>query len=253
MEYRNRMQSIWIVVVGLFFISSCDIIDSLKKDKDDDNGGDQIEFVDGISRDILEFVSEEELSILEDTLGVQIYRGNNPPLINGSFKMSPVLLNNSNVPNDFAQGHRFADVYLKFYNQNDELFTIEIDKVETNPTTDDIISTSVGVGSYVIGDGNGFSIFAKIESQRATGEESVMLQLYTGILTENGVQNLQSALLMLNNYGRNDIFIANGSGRSFVDGDEFSEQAEFPTSKMAISSIDKLIWPSGNLKPVQEY
>lgn len=246
MKYQYGVHKIGFVVIALFFISSCDIIDSLKKDKSDNNGEDQVEFIDGISRDILEFVSEEELTILEDTLGVQIYRGNNPPQINGSYKMSPVLLNKSNVPNDVGEGHRFADVYLKFYNQNDELFTIDIDQVETNISTGETISTSVGVGSYVIGSGNGFSIFAKIHTTQPTGEESIVLQLYTGILSENGVSKYQSALLMLDNNGHDDILIANGTGRSFVDGDEFSERADFPSSKTSSLSTEKEHFSSGS-------
>lgn len=250
MKYQYRFHTLLLVIIGLLFFSSCDIIDSLKKDKKDDNDGeDQVEFVDGISRDILEFVTQEELAILEDTLGVQIYRGNNPPQINGTFKMSPLYLSKTNIVGDYEIGTRFNDMFLRLYDQDDQLFTIEVDKASTNYDTGEITQTSVGVGSYLIGDGNGFSVFAKVETIQTTGEESVLLELYTGILTEEGIQNLQFALLMLDNNGHDDIFIQNGAGRSFVDGDGLSDLAEFPTSKIA----ERLVVPKGSISNVFDH
>lgn len=217
-----------VFVISIF--ASCDLIDSLKKESNDVEEEDLVEFVDGISRDILDFVSEEELAILEDTLGVTIYRGNNPPQLDFSMKASPMLLTKTNVPNDVQIGHRYADMYMKLYDQNDREFTIEVDYLQMNYESGDIVATSTGLGSYVIGSGTGFSIFAKIETI-SQGDETVMLQLFSGRLTNNGVADFQTAILMLENYGRTDRFIPNGTGRAFSDGDDLSEFTDFPVVK----------------------
>ncbi|TVQ65050.1 MAG: hypothetical protein EA360_11025, partial [Balneolaceae bacterium] len=180
--------------------------------------------------DILEFVSEEELAILEDTLGVTIYRGNNPPRLNVSFKVAPLLLTKTNVPGDVSLGTRYADMYMKLYDQNDREFTIEVDYLQMNYDTGEIVSTSTGLGSYVIGSGNGFSIFAKIETV-SHGDETLMLQLFSGRLVSNGIADFQTAILMLENYG-SSRFIPNGTGRAFSDGDNLSDFDSFPSSKV---------------------
>lgn len=231
-------------VVTLFLLStfaSCDLLDSLKKDKDADEEEDLVEFVDGISRDILDFVSEEELAILEDTLGVTIYRGNKPPQLDFSMKASPMLLTKTNVPGDVSLGTRYADMYMKVYDQNDREFTIEVDYLQMNYDSGNVVATSTGLGSYVIGNGTGFSIFAKIETV-SQGDETLMLQLFSGRLVSNGIADFQTAILMLENYG-SSRFIPNGTGRAFSDGDNMSEFTEFPAFKV-IDGKDLL--PSGS-------
>ena len=230
MKIRTVAGFVTVFFVLSIFVS-CDLIDSLKKDSsDEEEEEDLVEFVDGISRDILEFVSEEELAILEDTLGVTIYRGNNPPRLNSSFKVSPLVLTKSNVPNDVPIGQRYADMYMKLYDQNEREYTIEVDYLQMDFESGDIVATSTGLGSYVIGSGTGFSIFAKIET-RSQGDETLMLQLFSGRLTSNGVTNFQTAILMLENYGK-ERFIPNGTGRAFSDGDGMSEFTEFPAVKV---------------------
>ncbi len=234
MKYQFRFHTIALLIFGFLIFSSCDIIDSLKKDKDDDkndNGDDLVEFVDGISRDILEFVTEQDIAILEDTLGIQIHRGNNPPHLNGSYKVSPVLLKKTNIKNDYEIGHRFADSYLKFYNQNDDMFTIELDHAEVSYETGGILGLGIGRGSYLVGNGNSFSIFSKTVYVRDSGEEADLLYLYSGVLGENGIHNFEYALFMLNNNGHDTVYIQNQTGRSFYDGEGFSEGAPFPSSK----------------------
>lgn len=233
MNYKYRLHTFWIVIVGLILFSSCDIIDSLKKDKDDDNEEDQVEFIDGISRDILEFVTQEDLDILEDTLDIQIHRGNNPPNLNGSYKVSPVLLKKTNIANDFEIGHRFTDSYLKFYDQDDALFTIEVDHVETDTESGEVVGEGIGRGSFLVGNGSSFSIFSKTTYTQRSGEEAELLYLYSGILENDGIRNFEYALLMLNNNGHDTVFIKNQTGRSFYDEDSFSESAPFPAIKSA--------------------
>lgn len=245
MKYQNNTHKIWLTLAIFLFISSCDLIDSLKKDKKDDE--DQVEFVGGISRDILDFVSATDLAILEDTLGIQIHRGNNPPKLNGSYKISPVILKKTNIQNDYSIGFRFSDSYLKFYNQDDALFTIELDHAEVNFTDNQLIGMGVGRGSFLIGNGSAFSIFSKVVYEQASGEKADLLYLYSGVYGTNGIHDFEYALLMLNNNGHDHIFIKDQTGRSFYDGDGFSESASFPSSKLSGEfDVENLI-PSGML------
>lgn len=231
MNCNYKYSVLGLLIFVILFSSSCDLINS---DKNDEN---LVELVDGLPKNIRDFVSEEELDILEETLDVKIYRGNKPPKLDGSYRFSRTILKKTNIVNDISIGTQFTDRYIKFYNQNDDL-TLDVDVIATDPSSGVIRSEGLGQGSFLAGDGQSFSIFYRNSFTTDRGESGEMLELFSGILDTDGIQNFEFAILMLDNNGHTSL-IDNGKGRSFYDSDGFSEEAPMPNPKTAESFVDQ--------------
>ncbi len=76
------------------------------------------------------------------------------------------------------------------------------------------------------GNGNFFSLFVVVENTRTEDNgRSRTLEVYSGEITPKGIRNLESTLLMLDDYGdANGNLIPINTGRAFRDKDGFSEQ-----------------------------
>ena len=218
-----------ILLISLM-VASCGILSS-----DDDD--DPIGFEDGLSPQVRDMVDDELLAVLEDSLQVPVHRGDNPPdleaiLSGGALKgvtlegvsviMKPFIMLETVVPNDPCAGGgcTFWDLYLRMSSQDLVNYEIDIDMrhVEEPQHT--------GLGGYIIGEDNRFSIFAEQEQHRE-GEIVRSVNLFSGIVTSEGIEDPHVAIVMVDNAGFEDL-IPDGSGRSFEDGNGFAELADWP-------------------------
>lgn len=223
--------SIVLIFIGLFAFA-CSSTDSGSSDEPDG-------FEDGISEEIREFISDDQLEIIEKELEMPVHRGANPPDIvamlspSGKFVssnmqditvvMEPLLLLKTNVPNDegrFGPGTQFADSYFRFRNQNMDNYTIDFDR--TSPALD---SPYIGEGSFVIGEDNRFTVFGPLESERTDGT-SISLNIFSGIITNEGISEPHYTLIMIDDGGVSGV-IPNDTGRSFEDGDNLAEVTDW--------------------------
>lgn len=174
---------------------------------------------DGLTAEVQDIVTEEQLGILEDDMSLTIYRGSDPPTFNSEYKAEPNTMRATTVPNDSnAPGTVFADYWVRFYNQNNETQTISIDTAQTN-SAGTVLTSGTGNGGFIVGEGDRFSVFAEVDVfDSSTGITSVQLLVWSGILTSTGITDFEYALLMSNNNG-DSTKIPNNSGRSFYDGD----------------------------------
>lgn len=191
-------------------------------------------FEDGILTEINELLGEELMDILENELEMPIHRGDSPPDINSSFGklkqqagitflMSPTILLKTNVPQDEGvrePGSSFSDGYIRFSNQSAQNYTIDFDL--TNPGD----APYVGDGSYIIGQDNRFSVFGILESVRDEGTV-ITMNIFSGILTEDGISEPHYCFFMVDNGGVSGI-LPNGTGRSFEDADGFAVISAWP-------------------------
>jgi len=74
-----------VLLLIAFLISSCN--------------KDETRNFDGLPAEVIDLISIDILNELVD-LDMPIFEGNNPPLIEGSYLGSPIILNNSNLPED---------------------------------------------------------------------------------------------------------------------------------------------------------
>jgi len=185
----------------------------------------------GLTKDINDIVPDSILQEIEE-LGMPVNTGDNPPNIEGYFLASPLILINSNRPGD-TPGTQYADYYVRFYNQDNKDLTVNMDYVNSG-------ESGSGLGSYIVGDDNNFSVFAELHSTYS-GDDATLLILLSGTLTSTEITDFYYALFMLDNEGNpHGFWIANGDGRVFYDSDGSSPAVSgFP--KLSHENIQKAI------------
>jgi hypothetical protein len=162
------------------------------------------------------FIPDEILSSIQDN-GQLIYDGINPPDITGKYLMSPPVLISSNFDDPFSPGHNFADLILEFYDIDFSKLTCKV-KIEEGGMP------GVSYDSYISGNGNDFTIYAKVV-QEYDDIEALQTEIYSGTIEAGGIRNLQRSLFMIDNGGNpNGDIIGNGQGRLAEDEDGFSEK-----------------------------
>ena len=168
----------------------------------------------GLSVDINNLVPQSILNEMQN-LGMPVYSGYSPPTINGIYNVSPLVLYSSNIINDNSPGYQFTDLHVQFYNQDNSKLTINADYIEGD-------EVGTGLGSFIAGCGNNFTVFVR-DNSIYQGYPAVTVDVYSGTIGPNGISNLYYSVFMVENYGMDSIFISNGSGRVTYDQDGFSE------------------------------
>jgi hypothetical protein len=213
---------ILITSLSLFvvFLASCSKKSAEPTSKVEENG---------LTKEINDFVPPSLLAII-DSLGMPVYKGGNPPSIGGSYLCDPFKLINSNRAGDWI-GSIYADYYVKFSNQNNEDLTVSMDYVN-GP------EVGTGIGGYIVGDNGAFSVFSEL-TVVAYSDTAFILNLISGKMKEDGIEDFHLALFMLDNLGNpHGYFINDEDGRVFKDDDGFADEiADF--TKLAKESLIK--------------
>jgi len=173
---------------------------------------------DGLTQDIRNIIPDDILKAFKD-LGIEINGGNNPPNVEGTYLASPYILVRSNFRDSFTPGAKFADFRLTFSRQNNSNLTIVTDYVQRSQSGE-IIEEGNGLGSFITGNGNKFTVFVEISGTH-NGLPFKSVQLFTGEITSSGIKNFHTAVLctMENRYT-----IKRGEGRMFTDSDGLAER-----------------------------
>jgi hypothetical protein len=196
-----------MLLIGLLFVSC---------NKDDD---DNLVNENGLTKEIVNLVPDQILNEIKD-LGMPIYSGENPPSIEGSYLAKPFILKSSNIESD-SPGMLFADLYIKFRNQNNKNLTIDFDYANGG-------ELGLGYGSYIVGDDGKFSVFVEVDVTYNESKAKVVM-IISGKLADDGIKNLYYANFMIDNFGNEQgYWIDNGTGRVLYDEDGFSEEYKFP-------------------------
>ena len=166
---------------------------------------------------------------------INIYDGDNPPKVEGVYLMSPLkLVYDSNG----YGGDDWADVYLRFYNQDMVNNTIDYEeKSETNALE------STGTGAFISGEGDKFSIFfntngvVHIDGHDVSFKEALVI---SGVKTDEGIKDLEYAFTLVEKTGdTTDKLMDVGGFRVFKDGDGLSNYTTWPSITRTVKSSDK--------------
>lgn len=116
----------------------------------------------------------------------------------------------------WRQDKVIPDYKYRFYDPSAGKLTIKIDNKQ--PAGND---ASQGLGAFVAGSDQAFTIFAKLRGQygRATYAHLAVL---SGELTPQGIRNFQYAFLLKGKNDPDDDLIAVGKTRVWRDGDSFA-------------------------------
>jgi len=212
-----------VLVLGIFSVGC-------KKDKKDDSKVEE----NGLTQEINNLIPDSIITKMID-LGMIINRGENPPVLNGTYFASPFVLKASNVPND-TPGYTFSDYSLTLFEQNNDNLSVKMDYYNGG-------ESGTGIGGFVVGANNNFTVFAEVNSTYI-GYTAKMVHVVSGTLTATGIEDLYFANFMLDNFGNaGGIWIAEGEGRIIYDSDGFSEKE--PTRKSITTNQSALSGSSG--------
>ena len=148
-------------------------------------------------------------------LGFKVNIGNSPPNLSGSYSINPFVLENSNIAGDSDNiGEGTGEYIATFTNQNNSMLSIDF-----SGGSDTGVQTDVGKGSFITGSSGAFTVYAKTTTQIGS-TPAVTAVVISGIITANGIEDVQFFGAMLDDKGDpQDTYIANNSGRLFIDGD----------------------------------
>ncbi len=151
-------------------------------------------------------------------LDLNVFEGSNPPLLNGSYLISPFTLFGSNIPDEgFPIGEIFSD--LNFTISNQDTFENTLNYLEVSSG-----SPSQSFASLISGSGNNFTMFLRTQSQ-SQGDQGNVVNFINGIaisgsITDDGINNFQYIFVVTQKSNdTNNEFIEAGEGRLFIDGD----------------------------------
>lgn len=147
-------------------------------------------------------------------LGMDVYSGDTPPDITGSYVMNPNLLLRSNITNDVPSNTQFVNYGIRFSNQNLSEFTISFVGTASGERDE-------GSGAIITGSGNNFTVYGK--STTTVGSNSVVLGvMYSGTLEDGKIKNLKRAIVAIDDRNSGTSLLKNGNARVFHDGDKSS-------------------------------
>ena len=213
----QKISSLRLVIVLCFVLAFASCKED-EKDPNRDNGSD-------LSQEIKNNIPTATLEKLRQ-MGIKINEGTNPPVFEGIYWLSPLVMTKTEVPDDYSEvGDIFADYNIKLYNQNNKKLTISLDS-KGYDDYGNVITTSIGQdGAFISGKGNFFTVYVITDGKNTHNTSRFrMLEVYSGEHTSSGIKNMQNAILMMDNYANvNDDLIPNNTGRAFKDQDGFSE------------------------------
>jgi|ERR1035437_2178313 hypothetical protein len=223
---RLTLVSLACLMFGGMFVINC----KKEKVKEKDKTAEVV-----LSQNIQNMVPDSILTKIV-RLGMVINKGNTPPGMVNSYKVSPYTLKCTTITGDYNIGSIFADYNFRLYDQDNINLTVKLGYVNGN-------EIGTGLGGYTAGSGDGFSIFVKVRATCFTSQADI-LQIISGTVSSDGIHNFCFANYMLNNYGNPlGLWMDNGQGRVFFDAD-----AESPVVNSLQAKAKGKVKISGSLK-----
>lgn len=161
--------------------------------------------------------------------GMTIYEGTTPPKLEGVYLVNNAecIFDNSNAP---RLGLWRSDYKYKFYNQDNSKLTISLDYKATMAA-----DTAKGVGSFMSGNGNQFSVFLQTQGV-ANGINYKSTYVISGTKTDNGIVDWQDCFqLTQKDSDPTGILIKAGSTRIFKDQDKLSSITTYALNPVTLS------------------
>lgn len=198
------IRSLIAMIVIVFTISSC------KKEKK----AEEIQ-----QQKINEVLPQKYIDTLKK-MGITIYEGTTPPIVNGIYLANPTVLVASTVNGDVI-GSTFADVKVKLTEQNNTDFAIKLFGKKLLGENDTSIVTAIS------GSGNNFTVYGKVKANATPTNYAIFAIVISGTLSADGIVNYQDALINIDNTYGVGYFIPEGSGRLIKDGNNVASTTTF--------------------------
>lgn len=164
-------------------------------------------------------------------LGLEVYTGINPPNVEGTYFVSPHVLDTSSVETDVI-GRLFLDAKLELSEQNRDDFSIKFISEHILGNADTSIATAIS------GSDNAFTVYGKVKA--TIHSYSAVFAIILSAVKEGGdLKELRVGLVNIDNsQGGDGVFIDEGEGRINYDSDGISEKiSSVQTVSTGISSV----------------
>lgn len=158
-----------------------------------------------------------------------IYSGNTPPIIEGTYKLSPwaVVFDEAG----YEPGYTFSDKIIRFSNQNTQQNTLAYDQKQ---------GSAVGHSDNVVilGQGNNFTVFfIQQESDPEFNFTGKSAAIYSGTMSDTGIKNLYYGFLYLEKNDPQNKMIGVGKIRVIKDSDGLSETTTWSARLKAAAQV----------------
>jgi hypothetical protein len=150
--------------------------------------------------------------------GMIINEGVTPPDLNGVFIASPYVLVSTYKDDTYSIGYQFSDLKLKFSGQNNANLGLTIQLKNGTATGD-------GVGAFISGSGNKFTIFAEVDLVQGSASAK-QIRVFSGEIIDGALSNFYSSLHIKEKKDPYNLLIPVGQGRILKDGDGKAEKSD---------------------------
>lgn len=182
--------------------------------KDEEPAGPSNEDI--LTKKIEDIIPTEYLDTLRQ-MGLTVNSGTEPPFLEGSYNLRPVILDTSNIATD-SRGHRFVDAIFHLSEQSDTDYSINLIGENFLSVVDTSIATAIS------GSGNNFTIYGKVKSVMGS-YYAIFAILLSGTQEGEDLKNVELALMNIDNSkGGSGIFIEEGQARIAFDSDFITER-----------------------------
>lgn len=179
-------------------------------------------------------------SALVDSLEkyMPIYRGKTPPNVEGIYLMRPCETVYCQ-DNGYTPGYIVNSEIIHFYNQDEKALSLEYETRNFSAT-----SFSHGVGSFISGSGNNFTVY--FDTEGATDDiYTKTADVYSGTINENGIIDLYRGFVMIEKgEDPNHHIMSEGVFRMFKDGDGLATHVPWDYDPSVIQGEELEVKPS---------
>ncbi|WP_139352753.1 hypothetical protein [Algoriphagus sp. A40] len=147
-------------------------------------------------------------------LGMDVFPGNTPPDVTGTYFMIPNLMLRSNITGDVPSNTAFVTYNVTFSYFNEEDFSIRFVGLASGERDE-------SESAVISGSGNNFTVYGR--STTTVGSNSVVLGvMYSGTIEDEKVKNLKRAIIVIDDSKGGPTLMKKGNSRVFHDGDKSS-------------------------------
>ena len=181
--------------------------DTADDDAGDDN--DDNDRINGVPDEVNDFLDPEDLAKLEDA-GMQIYPGDNPPNIEGSYLVDSQVIVYDEIG---MEGDPVANYIQTYYDQKSD------GSIKNSYEAIGIDDTATGLGAFISGDKDCFSVYVRVDGS-ADGCNYASPIIYSGCLADEGIEGFSLGLIMKSKQGDNcDALMPEGAARIIKEQD----------------------------------
>lgn len=139
-----------------------------------------------------DILTAEDVAAMQD-VGMAIHTGDTPPWIEGEYLLDSLTISYDDVSS--AIGAPIIETYIGFQDQDSAAATV-------NTALHDAISDGTGVGGFVSGSGDCFTVWVRFDGHNFPDDcEYQMAQLFSGCVDDDGIEDLQFGYVLVDRTG----------------------------------------------------